>query len=78
MKTAKYTTKTGKQQFKPVLTERELMRKDDESLGFCLACGDEKDGCEPDARKYTCDSCNQPKVYGYSELVMMNLVILNG
>ena len=78
MKTRKYTTKTGKQQFKPVLNERDLMRKDDESLGFCLACGEEADCCESDARKYICQTCQAPKVYGYSELVVMNLVILNG
>lgn len=22
--------------------------------GFCLACGEEQEGCEPDAREYTC------------------------
>ena len=24
----------------------------DTDLGFCLACGAEQDGCEPDAREY--------------------------
>ena len=25
--------------------------------GLCLACGNEQEGCEPDARKYVCESC---------------------
>lgn len=38
--------------------------------GFCIACGHEQDGCEPDAREYTCESCDEPKVYGAQELMM--------
>lgn len=38
--------------------------------GFCLSCGKEAGGCEPDARKYTCESCGAPEVYGASELLM--------
>ncbi len=39
--------------------------------GFCLACGCEADGCEPDAREYECEACGAPKVYGAEELVQM-------
>lgn len=28
---------------------------------------------EPDARKYVCESCGKPKVYGAAELAMMGL-----
>jgi len=42
-----------------------------EYLGICIACGFEQEGVEPDARKYTCDDCGQPKVYGAEELLMM-------
>ena len=42
-----------------------------EDMGFCLACGDEAYGVEPDARKYECESCGKPKVYGAEELLMM-------
>lgn len=38
--------------------------------GFCIACGEEQDGCEPDARKYKCESCGEMKVYGSDELAM--------
>ena len=43
----------------------------DADLGFCLACGAEQDGCEPDAREYICDTCEQPRVYGAEEILIM-------
>lgn len=43
----------------------------DESLGFCLACGEEADGVEPDARNYTCESCGKPEVFGAEEILIM-------
>jgi hypothetical protein len=39
--------------------------------GFCLACGNEQDGCEPDARKYECEACGEHQVYGAQELLLM-------
>jgi hypothetical protein len=39
--------------------------------GFCVACGEERDGCEPDARKYPCESCGKSQVYGAMELLLM-------
>ncbi len=39
--------------------------------GICIACGEDADGCEPDARGYDCESCDEPKVYGCEELLMM-------
>lgn len=38
--------------------------------GFCLACGSEQDGCEPDAREYECEACGERQVYGCEELLM--------
>ena len=43
----------------------------DDSIGFCLACGAEAMNVEPDARKYTCDVCGKPKVYGAQEILFM-------
>jgi hypothetical protein len=37
--------------------------------GFCIACGAEAEGCEPDARKYRCESCGEHAVYGAEELM---------
>jgi hypothetical protein len=39
--------------------------------GFCLACGAEADGCEPDARDYVCDECGEAKVCGAEELLFL-------
>ncbi len=70
-----YTTRTGKTQFMPVMTEREYLRsRSEDNSGFCLACGTEADGVEPDARKYKCESCGEPKVYGLEELLLMDLM----
>lgn len=42
-----------------------------ENLGFCIHCGAEVDGVEPDARGYECEECGERKVYGAEELLMM-------
>lgn len=38
--------------------------------GFCLACGEDAEGCEPDAREYECEICGERAVYGAEELLM--------
>ncbi len=38
--------------------------------GFCIACGAEADGCEPDAQMYVCEVCGEPAVYGAEELLL--------
>ena len=43
----------------------------DEYMGFCIACGDEAYGVEPDARRYVCESCDAKAVYGAEELLLM-------
>jgi len=45
--------------------------EEDDCLGFCLACGEQASGVEPDAREYQCESCGQRKVYGAEELLLM-------
>jgi hypothetical protein len=40
-------------------------------VGFCLSCGSEASNVEPDARRYTCESCGDHAVYGAEELLMM-------
>jgi hypothetical protein len=42
-----------------------------DSQGLCIACGEFADGVEPDARRYECESCEQNKVYGIEELILM-------
>jgi len=47
--------------------ERQMFGTD--NPGFCKACGEEQEGCEPDARNYTCEACGLPQVFGASELL---------
>lgn len=37
--------------------------------GFCNACGEEQEGCEPDARNYTCEHCGAKQVFGAEEFL---------
>lgn len=41
--------------------------------GYCTGCGAMQECCEPDARKYHCDNCGKPEVYGAEELMLMGL-----
>jgi hypothetical protein len=42
--------------------------------GFCIACGEEVEGVEPDACGYECELCGEDKVYGADEL-MLHMVL---
>ena len=48
--------------------EREMFGTD--NPGFCLACGNKQDGCEPDAERYECEDCGRRQVYGAAEILM--------
>ena len=64
---------------KPVIDPDRLLEAAKDSMfgpgtdnpGFCTECGEEQDGCEPDARNYECESCGAMKVSGAQELVIM-------
>ena len=45
--------------------------QDDDNSGFCLACGAQAYGVEPDARRYECEECGARKVYGAEECLIM-------
>jgi hypothetical protein len=49
--------------------ERRMCSLDDP--GFCIRCGAEADGVEPDACGYECEACGEPGVYGAEELLFM-------
>jgi hypothetical protein len=38
--------------------------------GFCIACGEDAEGCEPDMRRSECEHCGKRAVYGAEELLM--------
>lgn len=39
--------------------------------GFCVACGEDADDCEPDAERYECEACGQRAVYGAEQLLFV-------
>jgi hypothetical protein len=55
---------------RPTFGQLEEAMRSNESLGFCLACGEENDGVEPDARNYTCSACGERQVFGAEELMI--------
>ena len=58
-------------QRKPVsVTINQVKYGEAANLGICTSCGEEQDGCEPDARNYTCDMCGKKSVYGYPQAVL--------
>ncbi len=46
----------------------------DEGIGFCLACGHEQAGCEPDAQNYKCNECDENQVFGADEILLCGYV----
>ena len=71
MESIKVKTKSGKDVYICKLEEGEATFSKCDGQGMCVACGEFTDGVEPDARRYECDSCGQPRVYGIEELVIM-------
>jgi len=77
MKAIPYTAANGSKQFKPQLSAKQMETiMFNSGTGWCLHCGEEVDGVEPDARRYVCETCGLPKVYGIEELMMRGLVVI--
>lgn len=66
-----YKARNGNIQYKQSIDT--LMEGTENGIGYCLACGEQNENIEPDARKYNCQCCNAPKVYGCEELMLMGL-----
>jgi hypothetical protein len=43
----------------------------DDMTGFCMHCGIEQSGCEPDCRECRCENCGHMQVYGAEEALYM-------
>lgn len=78
MKAIPYVNKKKEAQFKPQVSHHQMeqIMIGCDSVGWCLHCGDTVDGVEPDAKRYVCEVCNLPKVFGMEELMMMGLVVI--
>lgn len=61
---------------KELITQDQLIEAAEESTfgmgnpGFCIACGNQQEGCEPDARNYACEACDEKAVFGAMELLL--------
>jgi hypothetical protein len=42
-----------------------------DDIGFCIECGEQHYGCEPDAQEYECEACMLTAVYGAEQLLFM-------
>ena len=54
-----------------VLEAAEHHQTDLDDPGFCLTCGVDVFGIEPDARRYVCEACGCHTVYGAEEVLLM-------
>jgi len=66
-----YRAHNGNLQWRPSIALTMLLNED--GAGFCLACGHEQAGIEPDVCRDTCEHCGAEKVYGAEELALMGL-----
>lgn len=70
MTSISYKTEKGSTRFRPILENKTEL---EENVGFCVGCGTITEGVEPDACKYSCETCQLPMVYGIEELVLMGI-----
>ena len=67
----------AKMQIHPSITSERIMEAIEQSEicldnpGFCLACGEDAEGCEPDAQNYECECCGRPSVFGAEQIALM-------
>lgn len=78
MTTKNIVSDKGNEYILPVMSEDEMrdVMFGMGGRGWCLTCGEEVDGVEPDARRYHCECCDKKTIYGYEELLMMDLLII--
>lgn len=64
---------TAREEVLEHLTEDQIVDavEADDNLGFCIACGEETSGVEPDARCIQCEDCLEHKVFGAEELLLI-------
>ena len=50
----------------------ELLEEGEDTMGVCTACYETFDGVEPDAERYTCESCGKQTVYGAEQYLLLH------
>ncbi len=56
------------------ISEDEYRSLREDGGGICLACGEIASGVEPDARNYPCESCEENRVFGIEEALLMGRI----
>jgi len=49
--------------------------QEDSNTGWCIRCGAEHDGLEPDAERRKCEECGKPAVYAAEECLLQGLYV---
>jgi len=62
----------NKMKIHPSITLDQIMSAvdEDDNIGFCIFCGAEHDGVEPDARNNKCEQCGNTEVFGAAEILI--------
>ena len=58
------------------MSEEDYQVNTDEYNGVCIACGEIRECCEPDARHYPCAACGQRKVFGVEQALLEGLLTI--
>ena len=58
------------------LTEAMLCNALENNVGYCIVCGADHDGCEPDASRYRCDNCRSGSVYGAELCLLCDYIVI--
>ena len=57
------------------ITTAEYHEYEESFIGYCTNCDDfTGESCEPDAERYLCPECEERKVYGMMNAVLMGLI----
>jgi len=68
-----YISKSGKRRYKPTFSALVQALEIDDNYGFCLGCGIQVGGVEPDAERYKCENCGNLLVFGAEQLLIRGL-----
>lgn len=58
------------------LSETDYREYTESYTGVCLACGETRECCEPDARRYRCDACGAREVFGTEQALLEGYVTI--
>jgi Zn finger protein HypA/HybF involved in hydrogenase expression len=60
------------------MSSREYIEGSENYDGLCLSCGAVQHGVEPDAERYTCESCGRHAVIGFEQALLVGALRIEG